>query len=325
MRLPSTTLRVLSRSSRSLATASTSASAYVAPLKPGELAAYDQALLFLAADKAAKLGQLEQLKQDGLAPEVLERAEVDAWVNDPETRWRAKSRLGDMSKPVYRHLAERAWRKEGDLAVLMQRVTQMSVTPDLLPSISPLADVRISIAGKTIVPGVFALPSETREGVEVEVQVFHAEERLYTLLMIDPDVPDEASRSFTTYAHWLIPNIPLSSTLTTLPTSADALLPYIPPHPQQGTPYHRYTLLLLAQNTSINLDAAAIEREAFSVRRFVNEHALAAEGVSFWRAKWDESVTEIYSDVLGTTEPRFGKPPKRDWHSEPRAPKYQIQ
>lgn len=27
---------------------------------------------------------------------------------------------------------------------------------------------------------------QTRQGVEVEVQVFHAEERLYTLLMIDP-------------------------------------------------------------------------------------------------------------------------------------------
>lgn len=89
-----------------------------------------------------------------------------------------------MSKPIYRHLAERSWRKEGDLAILvrlppffllpfakltmllksnqMQRVTQMSVTPDLLPRISPVADVRISIGGTTIVPGVFTLPSSVR-------------------------------------------------------------------------------------------------------------------------------------------------------------------
>lgn len=26
---------------------------------------------------------------------------------------------GDLSKPVYRHLAERKWRKEGDLAILV--------------------------------------------------------------------------------------------------------------------------------------------------------------------------------------------------------------
>lgn len=95
------------------------------------------------------------------------------------------------------------------------------------------------------------------------------------------------------------PNIPLSSTLSTLPTSDTALLPYIPPHPQQGTPYHRYTLLLLAQPAPINLDSSAIEREAFSVRDFVSAHELEAEGVSFWRAKWDASVEEIYSEVLG--------------------------
>lgn len=86
-------------------------------------------------------------------------------------------RTGDMSKPVYRHLAERKWRKDGDLAILvsrllpratvaeliprraqMQRVTQMSVTPDVLPSVSPVADVRIAVGGETLVPGVFTLP-----------------------------------------------------------------------------------------------------------------------------------------------------------------------
>lgn len=98
MRVPSSTLRVLSRSSRSLATASSSA--YTPPLKPGQLAAYDQALLFLAADKDAKLQQLEQLKQDGLDKDALERVEIDAWVNDPETRWRAKSRQGASRIPL---------------------------------------------------------------------------------------------------------------------------------------------------------------------------------------------------------------------------------
>lgn len=93
---------------------------------------------------------------------------------------------GDLSKPVFRHLAERRWRKEGDLAILvslvdilqpvaatidpahraqMQRVTQMNITPDLLPSIDPEADVRYSINGETLVPGVFTLPSAVSRSV----------------------------------------------------------------------------------------------------------------------------------------------------------------
>lgn len=110
----------------------------------------------------------------------------------------------------------------------MQRVTQMSVTPDLLAEIRPEVDVQIKIAGQEIEPGVFTLPSQvsrcslachlsaveanrcfshalqTIDGFEVAAQVFHPEERLYTLLVVDPDVPDEASSSFSTLAHWLV-------------------------------------------------------------------------------------------------------------------------
>ena len=44
----------------------------------------------------------------------------------------------------------------------MQRVTQMSVTPDLLPEIAPQADLRIQIAQEQIVPGVFTKPADVR-------------------------------------------------------------------------------------------------------------------------------------------------------------------
>ena len=35
------------------------------------------------------------------------------------------------------------------------------------------------------------------------VTVFHPETRYYTLLLVDPDVPDPETRGFTTYLHWL--------------------------------------------------------------------------------------------------------------------------
>lgn len=79
------------RLSRSLTTSTT----YSPPLHPGLLPAYDQALLFLAADKSSKLEQLARMEKAGEAKETLEKAEVEAWVNDPETRWRAEKGLGE--------------------------------------------------------------------------------------------------------------------------------------------------------------------------------------------------------------------------------------
>lgn len=46
----------------------------------------------------------------------------------------------------------------------MQRVTQMHVTPDLLPEIKPAADVRLAVGGSTIEPGVFTKPADVRWG-----------------------------------------------------------------------------------------------------------------------------------------------------------------
>ncbi|GAA5933242.1 YbhB/YbcL family Raf kinase inhibitor-like protein [Sporobolomyces koalae] len=324
-------LRTFSRSLATQSSASSSASTYSAPLKAGVLPAYDHALAYIAQDRDFKLKQLEELKSNKAVDQaVLEKLEVEAWSNDPETRWKANNQQADLSKPVFRFLAERKWRKEGDLAILMQRVTQMSVTPDLLPEIAPEADLRIQIGEQQIVPGVFTKPAEaaqTRGGIEVTAQVYHPDERLYTLLLVDPDVPDEMNQSFTTFAHWIVPNIPLSATSpSVLPLSSLAsALPFIPPHPQNGTPYHRYTVLLFAQadNAPLQLSEHEIERLDFNTRDFVAEHKLEAKGVSFFRQKWDSSVSKIYEEVLQQPEPRYGRPPKMDTYVG-RPPKYEI-
>lgn len=102
------------------------------------------------------------------------------------------------------------------------------------------------------------------------------------------------------------PNIPLSASSTTLPLSdVPAALAYVPPHPQNGTPYHRYTTLLLEQPTKLEL-AAEPSRLGFSVRDFVEAHGLKPAGVSFFRQKWDKDVSAIYSEVLGAFLPLPG-------------------
>ena len=57
-----------------------------------------------------------------------------------------------MHKPIYRFLMNRKWR-EYRRPVLMQRLTQMHVMPDILPSIDPVVDVQVRFAGRDVAPG----------------------------------------------------------------------------------------------------------------------------------------------------------------------------
>lgn len=71
---------------------SAAASSYSAPLAQGILPAYDQAIRFLAKDRETKLAALEA--DSTLDPVAREAKEIDAWVNDPETRWKAANGQG---------------------------------------------------------------------------------------------------------------------------------------------------------------------------------------------------------------------------------------
>jgi len=242
-----------------------------------------------------------------------------------------------MTKPVYRHLAEQRWRDEGGLDLLMERIHQMKVVPDVLPLLHPSLDLRVTFPKspphslsareqtkrihQEVEPGVFLLPEQTRNPPRLYANVFHTDTRLYTLLMVDPDVPDEANRSYQTYVHWLQPNIPLSVLMPNrIPLSSHTT--YVPPHPQRGTPYHRYVLLLLPQpsaTTQLSIpvlsDAA---RVGFNVRDFIDKYQLdaSAGGAHMWREIWDAEVSKIYNDVLKREEPRFGRQPKADPYAE---------
>ncbi|KZO99629.1 PEBP-like protein, partial [Calocera viscosa TUFC12733] len=324
---------------------------YTPPLSPGQLEIYDLSLSLLLSDKARKLDQLSSLRAElptlpadaqALAQKKLSKLEVDAEINDPEVRWRHKRGLGDLSLPVYRYLREAQWRKEGALDLLMERLWQMHVLPDVLPWVDPTVEMRVRFqGGEDVEPGGYLTPEHTEKEPEIYTTAFHMEERYYTLVMVDPDVPSPATSSYTTFLHWLIPNIPLTCLSPSPLPLPPALQPYIPPHPQAGTPYHRYTLLLLPQRGLISRMKAPLRR-GFSLRDFVRTYDLTggpvqgappralvgahkgakkgpkvkvntgAEvgggGAHMFREVWDESVPGIHERAFGTPELRYGKP-----------------
>lgn len=85
---------------RSLSTSNSTATApatYVRALPSGQLPAYDIALAYLEADKVAKLERLRQLTEAGKSEKSeLDELEINAWVNDPETRYHAKLNQGKL-------------------------------------------------------------------------------------------------------------------------------------------------------------------------------------------------------------------------------------
>ena len=128
------------------------------------------------------------------------------------------------------------------------------------------------------------------------------------------------------FVWWLDrPNIPLSASHTSRILDLNNHTTYIPPHPQQGTDYHRYVLLLLQQpplgaseysfnlearvkadeTTSMHLNIPIVfdkQRKGFSLRSFMREWGFDMRkggGAHMWREVWDEHVSTIYKNILG--------------------------
>ncbi|PPQ70890.1 hypothetical protein CVT24_000558 [Panaeolus cyanescens] len=342
------------------------------PLAAGVVPAYDQALHYLKEDSERLKRELRVIRKDvhekqteynvlkkkllALSEDkVAERTELkDKLRNVDEALESLLQKANiveiqtDKSKASHRHLLEQKWRKDGDLDLLMERVHQMNVVPDMLPSIHPSFHLRVVAQArpseieasnklhKEVEPGVFLEVKQTIQPPRLFANVYHTDTRLYTMLLVDLDVPNPEEESFTTYLHWMKPNIPLSATSPERISDLNTHTQYVPPHPQNGSPYHRYVTILLPQPplegseytlsaasradgpTSAHLDIPIVpdeQRLGFNVRDFVEKWNLDGSkggGLHMWRAVWDDSVSEIYRDILKKPEPYFGRPQKGD-------------
>jgi large subunit ribosomal protein L35 len=215
---------------------------------------------------------------------------------------------GDMNKPIYRYLADKKWRSYKRL-VLEQRLTQLNVVPDLLPSLEVVADIDLGFGRKPVAPGDFVESFISEKMPRLNVQTFTPGERLVTVVVVDADVPVLEQDSFTYRCHLVASNIPLSPTKTSIPlqriaqedAKADAsakkiALPWISPWAHKGAPYHRLGIFVLEQKDAQALDVAklsATKREKFNLRSFVDKHKLNPITATLFRTQWDESMAGV--------------------------------
>ena len=210
--------------------------------------------------------------------------------------------IGDMNKPVCRHLADRKWRSYRRLLV-MQRITQMHIIPDVLPHVDPVTDVTISFRGKTAHPGDFVPSTLSEEVPRLHIQCFDRGERLVTIAVVDPDVPVVEQDGFKHRCHFLIANVKISPIspvvqLGSLNESAQIIHPWLPPFAQKGSPYHRLAVFVFQQPSTEPLDmdvtkSKAAERDGFSLRAFATRHRLKPVGANLFRSQWDEGTAGV--------------------------------
>ena len=211
---------------------------------------------------------------------------------------------GDMNRPIYRYLADRKWR-EYKRKLLMQRISQMFIVPDMLPLLDPTAEVSLGFGRRNVQPGEFVDSRVSEIPARLNIQVFDKGERLVSIAVVDPDVPDEERDSFGSRCHFLAVNIRLSPTNTSIPLSKlnkdeHVVHPWLPPYAQKGAPYHRLAVFVMQQydtGMGASLDVKSLrkknKRDGFGIRQFVDKKPLKPIGIHLFRSKWDEGTDVV--------------------------------
>ncbi len=230
----------------------------------------------------------------------LEELKVQADINDPLVKKRFEDGLADMDKPIYRHLADVKWR-EYERRVLMQRITQMDVVPDILPTIDPVyaVSMKFGMASKTA-HGEIVHSLVTEQPPVLTVQSFESGERKVTVVVVNPDVPDVASDAFKYRCHFLAKDVVISPTKTKIDLGglqdAQVVLPWLPPYVQKGLRYQRHAVFVLEQpEGDMPLPQGGLQRDGFILKDFVERHGLQPKGVDLFRAVYDDGTAEVMS------------------------------
>ena len=208
-----------------------------------------------------------------------------------------------MNRPIYRHLAMRKW-SDYNRKVLMQRVSQFHLVPDILPHLNPTAEVSMGFVRRNIAPGEMVDSRISENPARLKVQVFDKGKRLVSIAVVDPDVPDETKDSFGSRCHYLAINVPVapdqpSVPLRLLKEGQKVVLPWLPPFSQKGAPYHRLAVFVLQQQEGQVLDLETLKkgklakRDGWNLQAFVAPNKLNPIGVTLFRTVWVEGADAV--------------------------------
>ncbi|EGD96633.1 mitochondrial large ribosomal subunit YmL35 [Trichophyton tonsurans CBS 112818] len=255
------------------------------------------------ADPATVGGEAQQQTRIKSMEKHLEKLKILADINDPLVKKRFEDGMGDMSKPIYRHLANQKWREYRRL-ILIQRLTQMKVIPDVLPHIDPIVDVQLFFGKKPIQPGVFVDSRVSMVPPSLNIQSFDKGEKLVTIAVVDPDIPNLESDSFDNKAIFLAVNVPISPTSASVSlgslSESQVILPWTAPYSLKGSPYHRISVFVMEQKDQKPLDRNVVAEKAnrdSRLRSLETRHQLKPIGANLFRTQWDDNMASVMEEL----------------------------
>lgn len=286
---------------------------YTSPVGINE--AFDVAYDFLKSKSEAAYAKTAE------ASDIKEKAqlETEAELQNPEVRFNFaynekldnNTEYIDYELPVYRELKKQHWENYGQM-LTMQRLETLAVIPDTLPTLEPKAEISVKFQNHTginrwIEPGKILSSNTTTYPPSIKIQEFEAldltKER-YTILIVNPDVPDIENNTYKTQISWGLSNLSISyndnfinpAKLLKDEGKYNEIISYIPPVPEKNLPAQRFVTWVFRQGGK-PLDIQLQQRD-FDIRQFVADHNLEVIGGHVWRSEWDLNVRQV-RDLYG--------------------------
>lgn len=243
-----------------------------------------------------------------MTPKEFVQALVEAEQHNPEVLYNASGDLTalDRSVPIYRKLLKEKWELYGQM-LLMQRLEQLHIIPGTLPTLVPEVEVNIKFGHNDekefsdwVVPGTKMPAFAVAKPPTIQIQEFEPVENgtgLYSVLVVNPDVPCLETNGYTTALHYGLVNVPLdfvNNTITPmslLQNPERVLKEYMPLLPEKNVPTNRACVWVFRQGRELqNVEAS---EEHFDIRAFADAHDLHAVGAHVWRQDYDRSTNRI--------------------------------
>lgn len=262
----------------------------------------------LLQDNAQNIYTEISKQKDKLSVENLERLLAKAEETNPAVLHNVTFNLEavDRSQPVYRRYLQKKWESYA-LMVTMQRLEQLHVIPDTMPTLEPAVDVRVKFAHNTklefsewVVPGLKLPAFAVSKPPTIEIQEFSIPEKhtgLYSVLLVNPDTPHLSTNSFKTTLNYGLYNVPLTYTDNTITPGKLLTNPqwifkrYQPLLPEKNAQTQRASLWVFRQGRELN--NVKFDSENFDIRSFAEENNLTAVGAHVWRQEFDRSVNKV--------------------------------
>lgn len=246
----------------------------------------------------------ETLEKGSLSAEEAQTLKVRAELHNPEVLFNASFNTNsvDRTQPVYRHYLKEKWIAR-DRMLTMQRLESLKVIPDTLATLEPQVDVKLRFnhnnVSTWIEPGTVLSSNVSSRPPELEIVEFkQSQDDLYTVLIVNPDVPDVANDSYTTSLQWGLKNVKLSNNDSIIDAKKlDAnpeyeFVSYLPSVPEKNAGKQRYAVWVFRQESALG-ELGEVARENFDIRSFVESNKLEPVGAHLWRSAWDLNTDKV--------------------------------